>query len=78
MRIPSAATVSSKKTVRSSGLPSSSACAPLPYEKPSHIVGVRDPRKKNQIRGTHSAGEGLRVPRPVEPEKSHEENKPEQ
>jgi hypothetical protein len=58
-RITDAATVRSEKIVRSTGLPSSKAWTALPYESPSHIDGVRDPRKNNQITGTHNAAEVL-------------------
>src|SRR5262249_7604824 len=59
-RIVNAAAARSEKTVRSSGLPSSRACAALIVCIPSHIVGVRDPRKKNQTNGTNRAFEVLR------------------
>ena len=59
-RITNAARASSEKIVRSSGLPSSKACAAVvAVWNPIHIDGDRDPRKKNQIRGTHNAADLL-------------------
>jgi hypothetical protein len=54
-RIAVATKVRSKKIVRSIGFPCSKALPP--EENPSHIDGVFDPRKNNQIMGTHKAFE---------------------
>ena len=61
--------------MRSNGFPSSNACSTAAIGKAEPHCGARDPRKNNQVRGTHKAAEVLGSG-PVEPEKSQEQNKP--
>src|SRR5258706_13843441 len=56
-RTPMQRTINPKKIVRSSGLPSSKACALIEPWLPIHCDGSRVPRIKSHINGIQSAAE---------------------
>src|SRR5258706_4945855 len=57
-RTPMQRTINPKKIVRSSGLPSSKACALIEPWLPIHCDGSRVPRIKSHVNGIQSAAEG--------------------